>query len=324
MDLICYLRGGPAPEIRPAEVTRDWMDNTTSAFAYRCLPMNIANAHGWEILCPVSFDAMWTGGASTSAIALRVPADTPPALAPVSIFGEGVLTFHVSGLFRTPPGWNLWVGGSPNQPKDGIYPLTGVIETDWSPYTFTMNWRFTRPDQLVHFEAGEPICFLFPVQRDVLTTVQPRFLPIEADPWLASHLAAFERSRGEFLDDLNQHKADEADQERWQKRYFRGVDMTGQAVISDHRSRLRLTPFAPIDPAGDLEPDPTAPIVVRTDTSVLGQALGEIILAVRSGTLDDEEAMPGIAKQMSAIGLSETEAMQVLTAALVWAEGGDC
>ena len=77
-------------------------------------------------------------------VVLHGAAGTPAALAPLSAFGEGVLTFHINGLFRTPPGWNLWVGGSPNSPKDGIYPLTGVIETDWSPYTFTMNWRFTR------------------------------------------------------------------------------------------------------------------------------------------------------------------------------------
>ena len=54
MDLICYLRQGWEPLIRPAEPTREWMDRTRLSFAYRCLPLNIANAHGWEILCPVS------------------------------------------------------------------------------------------------------------------------------------------------------------------------------------------------------------------------------------------------------------------------------
>jgi Family of unknown function (DUF6065) len=29
---------------------RAWMDATDQRFAYRCLPLNIANAHGWEIL----------------------------------------------------------------------------------------------------------------------------------------------------------------------------------------------------------------------------------------------------------------------------------
>src|SRR5689334_8953002 len=58
-DFICYLHEGWNPRIRPAEATRPWMDATPEAFAYRCLPLNIANAHGWEILSPCSFEAIW-------------------------------------------------------------------------------------------------------------------------------------------------------------------------------------------------------------------------------------------------------------------------
>ena len=31
------------------------------------------------------------------------------------------------------------------RPKDGISALSGVIETDWLLYNFTVNWIFTRP-----------------------------------------------------------------------------------------------------------------------------------------------------------------------------------
>src|SRR5258708_9907512 len=152
MDLLCHLPPGWEPLIRPAEATRRWMAATPESFAYRCLPLNVANAHGWEILSPVAFEACWSGGSDTRDIAIRLPEGAKPELAPVSIFGQGVLTFHIFGLFRTQPGWNLWVGGSPNRPKDGIFPLAGVIETDWSPYTFTMNWRFTRANHWVRFD----------------------------------------------------------------------------------------------------------------------------------------------------------------------------
>jgi hypothetical protein len=324
MDLICYLQGDWQPAIRPAEATRDWMDQTKRSFAYRCLPLNIANAHGWEILCPISFDAMWTGGAETSDIAMNVPPDTPPAIAPISIFGEGVLTFHINGLFRTPPGWNLWVGGSPNSPKDAIYPLTGVIETDWSPYSFTMNWRFTRPDHLVHFEAGEPICFIFPVQREILTTVRPRFLPIDADPEVASHHAAFVQSRRGFLDEVNRNAATNSENEQWQKRYFRGVDMAEQTPVPDHRSRLRLEPFEPIDPEAEQEADPSAPVVLRTDTTTLGRAVGRIVAAIGSGALDDDQAAFDLAKQLGEIGLGQSEALEVISATLAWVEEDEC
>ncbi|MFB8344846.1 DUF6065 family protein [Brucella cytisi] len=48
---------------------------------------------------------------------------------------------------KTEPEFDLFVTGSINRPKDAISPLTGFVETDWSPYTFTMNWRFTHQYQ---------------------------------------------------------------------------------------------------------------------------------------------------------------------------------
>ena len=70
-----------------------------------------------------------------------------------------MLTFHPGYLFRTPPGWSMWAMGPPNHIKDGIQPLAGLVETDWLPFPFTMNWIFTRPGT-VRFEKGEPFCFI--------------------------------------------------------------------------------------------------------------------------------------------------------------------
>ena len=60
------------------------------------------------------------------------------------------------------------VQGPINRPKDGIAALSGIIETDWSPYSFTMNWMFTRPGTPVRFEKGEPYCHIFPVSCGAL------------------------------------------------------------------------------------------------------------------------------------------------------------
>ena len=73
MDLICYLHPGWEPLIRPAEAVRDWMTATPDSFAYRCLPLNIANAHGWEILSPCTFEARWTGGIGTGQVDILEP-----------------------------------------------------------------------------------------------------------------------------------------------------------------------------------------------------------------------------------------------------------
>lgn len=49
--LVAYTIDAHAIDIRPAPLERDWMDTSDRRFAYRCLPLNIANAHGWELLC---------------------------------------------------------------------------------------------------------------------------------------------------------------------------------------------------------------------------------------------------------------------------------
>ena len=242
MDLICYLHPGWAPLIRPAPASRLWMDETPESFAYRCLPLNIANAHGWEILSPCSFRAMWNGNSDASGVVIEPDPSAPVERMPVSLFGQGVLTFHVEGIFRTPPGWNLWVGPSPNRAKDGIAPLTGIIETDWSPFTFTMNWRFTRPGLWVRFEAMEPFCFLFPVQRSAVEEFKPRFEMLESDPETRERFQAWSKARDEFHAHVRDSPAT-SPTERWQKHYYRGVDVAGEALVEDHRTKLRLKGF---------------------------------------------------------------------------------
>ena len=259
MELICYLHPGWKPLIRPAPATRQWMDETPDSFAYRCLPLNIANAHGWEVLSPCAFEAVWDGGPGTDAVAIEPAPGARPEQVPVSLFGHGVLTFHVEGIFRTPPGWNLWVSGSPNRGKDGIAPLTGIIETDWSPFTFTMNWRFTRPGQRVRFEEMEPFCFLFPVQRAAIEQFRPRFERLESDPATMERFQAWSRMRDEFHQRIGDSPPPSS-ADHWQKHYYRGVDVNGESLVADHRSKLRLLAFdksaapeLPSAPAKDAE-----------------------------------------------------------------------
>ena len=316
MELICYVQPDWDLPIRPAEATREWMDATKLSYAYRCLPLSIANAHGWEILNQIAFSGIWNGGPNPDDILLDVPPGTPAKEAPISLFGEGVITFHVNGLFRTPPGWNLWVGGSPNRPKDGIYPLTGVIETDWSPYTFTMNWRFTRRNHRVQFAAGEPICFIFPVQRATLSMVHPSFRPFESEPQLAAHYTAWSKSRNDFNKTLLQIRDSLPPAERWQKRYFRGLDMTDQSVVPDHASKLRTAPFAPITPGEPSAPDPTAPLNLQTDTATLGKVIAAVADSVEKRTEMPDATRERLVRQLMALGLGKSEAAEVMWAAL--------
>ena len=241
MKLKAYVMDGHQIDIRPAPLERDWMDASHERFAYRCLPLNIANTHGWQILCSGGFFAEWKGGAELSAISIYNDPDTKDVA--VSHFGQGVLTFHIPCLFRTEPGFDLMVQGPTNQPKDGIAPLSGVVETDWSPYTFTMNWKFTRPNLKVRFKKGEPICHIFPVRRADIEAVEPEMQLLSKAPEIKKQHDEWTASRKNFLTQLG-HDGSQAQSDKWQKLYQQGVTPDGKpANTTEHRTRLRLKPF---------------------------------------------------------------------------------
>jgi hypothetical protein len=241
MQLFAYDLSRYKTEMRPAPLERDWMNASRERFAYRCLPLNIANSHGWEILSPGSFKAVWNGRDEVEAIKIYPKAGE--AITAMSHFGHGVLTFSATCLFRTPPGYDLWVQGPVNCVKDAIAPLSGVIETDWAPYTFTMNWKFTRPGAVIAFEKGEPFCHFFPIRRGEVESFEPKIASIDDNPELKDQHERWEASRTDFIEDLKK-KGSVAQEERWQKLYYQGRDADGNEVkTADHRTRLRVKPF---------------------------------------------------------------------------------
>ena len=159
-------------EIVPASPSRDWMNSTSGRFANRCLPLLMANQAGWLILNAATVRVRWHGGDGPDSV--EIDHDSQSWFHPTSHFGHGVITWNIPFLFRTPPGFNLLVRGPANQPKHGIACLEGIVETDWTPATFTINWKFTRRRVWATFKAGEPLCFLVPQRRGELEEFIPR------------------------------------------------------------------------------------------------------------------------------------------------------
>ncbi|MGO8800952.1 MAG: DUF6065 family protein [Roseiarcus sp.] len=220
-ELLCYPTEPEPPKIIPARAHRAWMDATNERFAYRCTPLSIANASGWELILPFSFDATWMGGADRSAILIHSHDGDPRCARLVtSHFGHGVLTFHTGWLFRTPPGWALWARGTPNASKRNVAPLEGLVETDWLPFTFTMNWRFTRMGT-ARFEKGEAFCFITLAPHGLLDAVQPRIMKLEDDPELNSAFQQWKGGRKDFNARLQQLEP-AAVAQGWQRTYLQG------------------------------------------------------------------------------------------------------
>lgn len=232
-----------APEVRPGRAARAWMNATSERYAYRCLPLTIANSSGWEFLLPASFEASWDGGIAKDSIKLKsLTGELVDGHIASSHFGHGILTFHMGYILRTDPGWGILCRGAPNQAKDGIAPLDGLIETDWLPFTFTMNWRFTRPCT-VRFNKDEAFCFVMPVAHLALDAMKPEFLYLDDAPELKREYTAWSESRATFLQNLEAREP-QAVREAWQRFYLQGKGPTGEPAPASHRTKRNL-------PSGD-------------------------------------------------------------------------
>lgn len=258
-------------QLTAAPVTRTWMDQTPQRYAYRCLPLSIANQAGWLLHSPVTFTATWDGGPTDANVRIdfdSADAPTDPGnwvfsldsdmageMAQkrdgrvVSHFGAGTITFKLPFLFRTPPGINLWVKGPTNWFKDGIQPLEGIVETDWTPSTFTMNWKLTRAHYPVQFAKGEPFCMIVPVPRGLAESLDPVRVPLANNAELHGAYRSWLKSRDSFMEGLAQNDP-ETVRRGWQRDYHHGVAPSG-ARAPEHQTRLALKEFTRPGPDGN-------------------------------------------------------------------------
>ena len=239
VSLEAYAVNDHPQKMIPAAARRDWMDGFTDHHAYRCLPLAIANTYGWQLILPVDVTAEWNGGMAKEDLTITC-AHRHQA---VSNFRNGVLTFDVAYIFRTAPGYHLLVTGPTNTFKDGIAPMTAVIETDWLPYTFTFNYQFTRPGR-VTWQAGEPYAQICVITANLQNDIVPVIRDLREDPQLEANHAAW-RVRRTALRSKQSQKASAAKPRVWDKDYFLGRYADGLPTQAVHTMKLRLT--EPID-----------------------------------------------------------------------------
>ena len=244
------------PEVRPARAKRQWMDDFPDRHAYRCLPLSIANAFGWEVLCPIPVEIRWNGGMAVEDIQVIGLAELPGG-APIdhfcrSNFSRGIITFHLDYVIETEPGWGILATGPFNDPKPTASPLTGVVESDWLPYPFTMNWQLTEPG-ITRFEQGEPFCFFLPVPRRVLPNTELQVHRLADNAEMEARHNQFRDTRNAFMDRIRAGDQD-AIKEAWQRHYFVGRHPDG-TLGSEHLNKLRLK--EPVDVRTPREPAQT-------------------------------------------------------------------
>ena len=239
--LVAYVVTGAASmSIVPSTAHRAWMSATPDGFAKRCLPLLMANQHGWFVLSSHTVEATWDGGPLPANVTVRY-LEGPSACPAASHFGSGILTFQLPYLFRTSPGYNLLVRGPANWPKDGACALEGLVETDWNPASFTMNWQLTRRGHPVRFNVGEPIAMIVPQGRGELERFQPEVRALSANPELDAQYRDWHVRRTDFNANLHSGEPD-ATRRAWQREYTVGKFHSG-ASCPQHQTKLALAQF---------------------------------------------------------------------------------
>jgi hypothetical protein len=231
MKIIAYKLYENAMDLIPSKPTREWMDNSINKNPYRCLPLLMANSYGWSIVSSAEFVAEWNGGQRKEDITIENISGNNPA---ISHFGEGVLTWHTGYLFRTEFPYGIYATGSPNEIFQNVVCLSGIVETHWLPFPFTMNWRFTTPGK-TRVKQGDVIAHVYPIKLDIFDEVETEVRMIAENPELQAQYNSWSQSRREFLDKPRKHT-------EWQKNYFKGKDLDGKN-INEHFTNINAPEF---------------------------------------------------------------------------------
>jgi Family of unknown function (DUF6065) len=218
--------------------------------------MVMANQAGWMIPNPIDFTVCWNGGGMRQDLWFNFGGGQPIDQFSFQVavgasenqgdhrisshFGNGIVTFEIPYVFRTPSDINLWVKGPSNYIKDGACALEGIVETDWLASTFTMNWKLTRPGLVVEFKRSEPICMIVPIPRGLAESLSPEQALITTNPKLDAEHRAWHAGRKEFIEYLRQNRS--TTRGGWEKDYFQGRSQSGD-YVEGHQTQISLKEF---------------------------------------------------------------------------------
>jgi len=241
LEIECYRINDKGWDITPASSRRGWMDETRG-HALKCLPLLAASQMGWVIHSPTDFSVIWNGEPSIPATKIIIE-DKEFEHGIISHFGHGIFTFQLPYLFRTSKEIGLFVRGASNFWVENAIALDGFVETNWSNYSFTMNWKMVAPHKVATFKKGDPICMLIPYPIRLLENVKLAYKPFqEAPAKMQSIFNGWHKHRASFNANPNRKSGD------WQKDYFHGKKCPfsgmGEENIGDpHRTKFNLPRF---------------------------------------------------------------------------------
>jgi hypothetical protein len=219
-------------KIVPLKIHRKWMSETDEKFAYKCLPLNIANQYGWSVICPFDFKASWYGGKSIDSVEIfDIPEEFKHVVS--SHFANGTFTINLDFIIQTPKGYSTYIRGVPNKEYGIVKALDAIVETDWLPFTFTYNFKFI-DSGIVEFKKGEELFSFFPIKRNTIENFSIISQNITKNKEFLKDYLNFSRSRSEALS----KKTSNSGKYDFQKFYINGESPNKVYKIKDHIKKL--------------------------------------------------------------------------------------
>lgn len=213
---------------------RDWFIN----HAYHCLPLVIGNQYGFIVKSLYDFEVIWDGGQDVHSVKVNILSphdDYQKTYNLQSInphFGMGTFTVQMPYQLRTPPGINLMTINPPNSFIDGIYHMTGVVETDNLRRDFTYNLRITRPNYAIKINKGDYIGCFIPYPRHFID----KYEIVDAKKLFDEETIVAERECANAFG-VERSTVDKQKKHLNGKRYWRGVDIYDNK-FPDHQTGL--------------------------------------------------------------------------------------
>lgn len=206
--------------------------------AYHCLPLIIGNQYGFVVKSIYDFTVIWDGGDGVDSVKIEIVSDKEEyeklyALQNInSHFGMGTFTIQMSYQLRTASGINLMTINPPNYFIDGIYHMTGVVETDNLRRDFTYNLRVTRKNYKIKINKGDYIGCVLPYPRHFVDKFQIN----NSQDMISQQRIDEER---QCMEDFAYERSgkDLHKPNRNGKRYWRGEDIYGNK-FKDHQTGL--------------------------------------------------------------------------------------
>jgi Family of unknown function (DUF6065) len=215
--------------ISQTSVRREWMDDTWDKHAYRCFPVNTANAVGLSISFPEDITFIWDGISDSTPDHIKILAGEKYCS---TARGNATISFNTGLVVKTDETTSIMSIVPPNFFLYGAEAFTSVMSTSFYNQAFPVAWRATAVNVPITIPAGFPVATLIPISLKELAETEINFWGEDPEKF-GNDWLAYNSEYGKTVGEISMSG-------KWADFYRNAVDHRGNSIGSHEVSALRL------------------------------------------------------------------------------------